>query len=248
MKIVPAPWERRNLGVEAVEVEIEAGDSLGEFNDCLDEINSFEYICLKCATNEPSFLVELPKRGFTFIETQVGLKYECKNKTVFPQSEDLRRMYSDRIDFREIEGEAFERLLRKVQVDEMFKTDRIYLDRFFPSSAADKRYAGWCRDLKRAGSTFLEYLIDGVPVGFYEYQKKTSKSWHTSLGGMYPDRNEYALLTPAINCVLLDRFEQEGMRTMRSAVSTNNAVILRLHLSVGYQIGDVSYVYVKHNR
>lgn len=247
MDIVHAVWEERNLQVKTAEVEISSGDSLEDFEAAAQSLDDYEYICIKCAVNKPEFLFGLQQHGYIFLETQLGLKYECRNKAIFPTSATLRDLYADRISFRNIEGVAFEELLDTIENKEMFKTDRIYLDKYFPENAAGRRYAGWCRDLQRKGSLFLEYLIDGKPVGFYEYQKKSSRSWHTSLGGMYADSNEFALLTPAINATLLDRFEHEGMRTIKSAVSTNNAVILRLHLSVGYQVSNASYVYVKHN-
>ena len=38
----------------------------------------------------------------------------------------------------------------------------------------------------------------------------------------------------------------EGMKTAETAVSTNNAPILKMNVSAGFQIKRIEHVYVKH--
>lgn len=248
MKVVDAVWEQRNLGLTTAEVQVGVQDSIDDLYASLTSLDKrFDYICLKCDSRAPELLYSLPELGYRFIETQFALKFESKNFAVFPNALALNDVYGKAVTARQIEEDQFDVLLELLEKEHMFKTDRIYLDHFFPREAAGRRYAGWCRDLKDRGAIFLETLYDGEPVGFYEYQREQNGAWNTALGGMYPESNEYAYLTPVFNQYLLNRFMKDGMKTMHSAVSSNNSVILKLHLSVGYQISNVAYVYVKHN-
>jgi len=248
VRIVDAVWEKRNLGVSTAEVAIGNNDSLESFRELSRELEkAYQYVCVKCSTVVPEFLFELQDLGYRFIETQFEIKFDRDNKAVLPSSEGLYSLYADRISFREMDDMRFDEVMGIIGEEGMFTTDRVYIDAAFPQHLAGRRYVGWCRDLKDSGSFFLEWLVNGKPVGFYEYTKTSATAWHTSLGGIYPQENAYAFLTPAINQKLLEYFCAQGMKTMRSAVSSNNSVMLRLHLSVGYQISAVHYVFVRHN-
>ena len=250
MKIINAEWEKRNIGVSTAEISIEEEDTFADLQAIQRELDkSYEYICLKCKTNAPDFLFGLNKLGYTFIETQIALEFKSKKYQVPDELTHLINQYKGRISFIKVEDEIrLESVLGKIRDQEMFLTDRIYLDPVFSSDKSGKRYYCWCKDAYQNGGMIYEIIVDDVPVGMNALNKPSGTAYSGIVGGVYPDHNDYAFLTPIIGHLFFQYLIAQGMRSLKSAVSSNNKSMLKLNLSSGYQVADVYHVYVKHQK
>lgn len=249
MKIVEAVWEKENLGCDVVEIQIDESDTVGAFEEGLVSINqNVDYICVKCAADNTAFLNTLPKFGFTFIEAQFELVSDVKNYKVPNKIDALVDLYRPRIELKQISSqEELDVILNYINSADMFKTDRIYLDPLFPKDASAKRYVNWCQTLFDEGALFFYNLIDGQNVAFTCIKKKNEKEYVSPLGGFYPEFNDYAFYSPVITAMLFEHYKTLGIDKLRTGVSSNNFPVLKMHLSSGYTLTNLYYVYTKHN-
>jgi len=248
MIIKDAEWEQRNLGVKTAEITMERKDSIEKLCSIQRELDEkYEYICLKTKTNSPDFLFGLNDLGYTFIETQIGLKFDSNDYSISKNTEMSAKDYKDRITFKFAEDkEHLERIVDKIRDPRMFTTDRVYLDPEFEKEKAGMRYYWWCKDSFKRKGKICEVYLDERAVGIMAYEPINEKKYKGLIGGIYPEYSEYALLMPAINYLFFKFLIKNGMKSLMSAVSTNNPTIFKMNLASGYQIKDISYVYVKH--
>lgn len=250
MRTIEATWEQRNLGVRAYEVELGQSDDITTAIKHLGNLKAkADYIVCKCETNCSDSLFSLPPNGFVFIETQITLYYSPKDDCVHPSIADLEELFVGRFSFEDVTDSdiGFALMLENIEKHSLFSTDRVYLDPTFPHYCAAKRYAGWCCDLRNCGARFLNVMFDGALVGFTVYCDKGAGRITSPLGGYFDFAQESALLGPlgsrAFFSYLLDR----GMKSVETWVSSNNKVITEFHLSAGYKVRDMRYVYVWHS-
>ena len=79
MKIINASWEKRNLGVDCNEIEIESGDTIEEIKKKSADFET-EYTVVKVPTGMVEISNYLQSSGYTFIE----LMTLCHNKGILP--------------------------------------------------------------------------------------------------------------------------------------------------------------------
>lgn len=249
MEIVDATWERRNLGVDAAEIVLSGEDDALELAKLQDELDArYDYLCLKSEVGCSEALFGLPRLGYTFVETQISLRYDLREDTVAPFVVELCKAQGDRYAYRDItDDEArYAEMISRISDQPMFTTDRVYLDQAFAGTCAGRRYAGWCWDLKEKGARFLETEVDGRVTGFTVYLERSLRRFESPLGGNYLDAKDFALLSPVGSRMFFSYLAEQGMKTLDTWVSSNNKTILRFHLAAGYQVRNLHYVYVKH--
>ena len=82
MKIINATWEKRNLGCDAYEIQIERKD-LKNFSSIMSDLKkqdfSGAYVTVKMPVGNLEALHALEDDGFRFMETQ----YKIKNKIAY---------------------------------------------------------------------------------------------------------------------------------------------------------------------
>mgnify|MGYP001466639738 CR=1 FL=1 len=248
MKITEAEWEKRNLGVKTAEITAERNDTIGELRMIQEKLDQeYKYICLKTKTNSPDFIFGLNDLGYTFIETQIGLKFDSNDYCISKSTELSAEKYGSRIAFEFADNDLeMERIIDKIRNPQMFTTDRIFLDPGFEKEKAGIRYYWWCRDSFQRNGKICEVHLDGRAIGIMAYEPVTKKKYKGLIGGIYPEYSDYALLMPAINYLFFQHLMKGGMKLLLSAVSSNNPTIFKMNLASGYQIKDIHYVYVKH--
>ena len=159
MKIVNAVWEKRNLGVDTVEITFEKKDSEKEVEDFLDKLES-EYIVLKVPTDLSYLLPIIQNKGYRYIEDMVGmsnyLQDVCRNSV----EERIYNAVSVEI-MNDMDMDILYKEIRKG----IFDSDRVYLDPFFNHILAQTRYINWIKDEKEIGTDFLKYVykLSGIP-------------------------------------------------------------------------------------
>ena len=126
MKMIDAEWEQRNLGVSAVEIEVEPNDSFEDFQRALSGCDA-RYLVAKISVSRSDFLFGLPELGWRFVEAQESLSLQ---RSVYRVPKMLRR-FDDRCVYRLAENRDQARAALRHFRDGSFDTDRVALDPMF---------------------------------------------------------------------------------------------------------------------
>ncbi len=246
MKIIDAVWEKRNLGINVIEIQTEQTDSLIDIENTLKSLSA-EYMVVKIPVGNFEMMVFLEEQGFHFIECL--LKTEGDEKTYLqipsyaqiPAIQKLNKKctYSkmDNMDLNTLYGE-----IRK----SLFTTDRIYLDPYFKKEQAAFRYEMWIKDEIENGSAEafkVEYQKD--TVGFFVHRQIEEGVYQGILMGVYGDYMD----TGFGYIVDLKEREEHIKKSRRSIgyISSNNISRCKLSFSEPSILTDIQYVYIKHN-
>ena len=153
MKIVNAEWEKRNLGVETIEISIDRNDSLSEVEAAVKNPNA-QYIVLKIPNDRVDIIFAVQKYGYIFIEGMVHLVNHLKNMEV---SKIERRIY-DSIDIVKMDSSDIDYLKKEV-------------------SKLQIKYSALEAKQAQMYSKFEENLVnaDVASASIQELYKKTSK-------------------------------------------------------------------------
>ena len=237
MKIVEATWERRNFGRKVWEITLGRED-MNDVEKTLatlrDDRFTGAYVCVKMPVGNLKMLHALEDDGFRFLETQFSLMDRFKADDII----DMCEKADERIEYVVVEKneEAWERVISKV-VPEMFDTDRISLDPMLGPEIACTRYRNWMRDLfKDSRSELCVMLVDGKEIAFGLYIMDGGIR-HGILGGNFPEfkNTGYGV------SVIAGKRSQLNQR-FRTAVSSNNPRVLRIHQNCGRIIYKDMYV------
>ena len=247
MDVVEATWEKRNLGVDTMEVSLSDEDlRLGE-RELMGKIRGIEetyhpgYMVVRIPEGRPTIGLAMAQQGFWKIETQIGLVSERKD---MEEAWKRCRRFQRDIHIERAATEAdCEEIIRQVQQG-MFVTDRIALDPAFGIPVANLRYANWIRDEFERGTTIYFVSVGERRIGFNMEVVKDNRK-HGLLGGVFLESQKLG--------VFLDVAETErnlalGIAEVHFSVSSNNLAVLRLHEQFGFRVDDIVGIYVKHLR
>lgn len=240
LKITEAVWEKRNLGVSCLEIELNEKDTVQELEGILAKRGKTDYIVVKCPVCQKSFLWELPAAGFTFIETQVCLSLSKENFQSPPFLRIAERNTSlKRITDPKDIGAALDK------TGEVFDTDRISLDQYFCAEQSGARFRNWAADMIGQGDTLLEFCVGDEPAGFFIARTCEGQTGFAGLAGMYPKFKGKGYGAALIH-LGVDYLFRQGHQKIVTCMSSNNKEILKIHFMFGFQLIDLKYVYVRH--
>lgn len=242
MKTVHAVWERKNLGRDAWEVTLDKKD-MADVQSVLDALHAPQfdgcYVCVKLPVGNLHMVHALEDDGFRFLETQLHLVEAL-------EPSDVMR-YGASADHIPVE----ERVVPKTREDwgaiiekitpGMFDTDRIALDPAFGPDVACQRYRGWCWDLfDNPKSIMRVFAFDNRDVSFGIYVLEHEPDvFYGVIGGNFQDQKNYGL------GALVGSKSPETKGKYRTAVSTNNLPIIKIHQNLGRIIYRERYVFRK---
>ncbi len=238
MKIIEATWEKRNLGYDAYEIELDRKD-LRDFGAVCQEIRNRNftnaYVVIKMPVGDLKALHALEDDGFRFMEAQLSLvdhftpiESEAQQQN---QIENVERVILPK------QKEEWERVILKITPG-MFDTDRISLDPKLGTEVSCKRYQNWCRDLFNKPNTQMSVMkVDGqevcLSVESYDAEKNATDS---ILGGVFEEFK---------GCgygVLMMYGHSQDTSIVKTAVSTNNLPVLKAHQHYGRVVYKEMYV------
>jgi len=239
MKVFNATWEKRNLGLEALEIEIEKSDKTDVLRTVLKESHNFQYVVVKLPVGNLAILHELERNGFFFLETQFEIFRKLKEIVTYPKY--VNNLLHD-VKLKKISGKAnisdlIERLDEKI-----FSSDRISLDPEFSVKVGNKRYQKWIRDeVYRKGSEIFEFEHLEKSIGFIMVNDDGSNKLRGLLGGIYSEYHEggYGI------CLIEKPFDLCLMKKKNlywTRISSNNVAVLKLYFRMNYHVRDVIYV------
>lgn len=246
MKVVDAVWEKRNLGVNTLEITLEKMDEenaepfLKEEIENVIEEKKAEYVVIKFDTNLHKFLSFMTLLNFSISEIQFfssGLLKDAvniSNVKKFNNASFICKKDNSR--------EMFDLIMSSVK-NGVFDTDRIALDRKFGIDISNNRYANWMNDLFSDEKKDLRTVFFGDEFVGFLLGKSREKTFNALLGGVLPEyKGLYGFYTYATCFKSL----AEDYKRLEVAYSSNNLPIVRLYQSFQFPIVKMQYVFVKH--
>lgn len=246
MQIIDAIWERRNLGIDAVEIKI-TNDDLSDISATMMRINSPEfagkYVTVKVPVGNLDIVHTLEDAGFRFMENQFHAEKSLNNY----ETPKLIRQMRNPLTQHEIPHDADAwRAVVDLMTDNMFYTDRIYLDNAFPRGTSRTRYQNWTMDLVHDPNAHLfVYKFKDTPVGFGLV--KMNPDTHVIddlLEGVFEAYQDTGFGVMIFDLALRS-YQQRGMTKLITSISSNNTSIVSLDLMFGYTITSQEYVFRK---
>lgn len=238
MKIINACWEKRNLGVDAMEFIFEYGDTSEVIGEILSNEKQYNVVKIPSTMMEMAFSIQ--PAGYSFIESSVEIELVLKD---FSWKPDLQRFIEGVFSVPMDEADIAQ-LFNEIKCG-IFNTDRIYLDPHFGLQQSATRYINWIRDELNRGSPLFKFVYEGQGFGFVMIKDKQNGVYDALLGGVYHTWLNSPL---AVNLVYqhVQVARKLGFKKCITHLSTNNPKSFRLQVACGGQIGGVEHVFVKH--
>lgn len=241
MKIIHATWEKRNLGRDAWEITFESEDEKNSqiVNDFLDNpIYNDSYLCAKVPAGQINVIHALENAGFRFMENQIGIYFNFKKQRL---PESLQK-FSSYLSCEEVPAQdiQWDEVNRNI-TDDMFISDRIYLDPIFPNGTSSMRYKNWINDMKsNLSNTLLIWRIakTGELIGF-DIMKSIIPTSIAILGGVFPGKAFVGLIH--VYC-LFNMLYKKGASEFKTFISSNNLPMLRCYAELGAVANNIIYV------
>lgn len=239
MKLVEAIWEKRNLGVDCLELHCEAHDAAGTVLAALPLSASYQVV--RVPAKRVDLLLAVQERGFRLIEMGIDLERRLADF----EMPAIYKRFEKNMAFRRATGADIERILEIVGAGRMFTTDRVALDPVFSAKQAGHRYVCWIRDLLQQGGALHLAAHNGRDVAFGVAIARQTGVWEASLGGVFPEPETSGLGFASVYLNTAVPQQQGGTRVV-TRVSSNNLPIFRLHLLFGYEPTNMEYILIRH--
>lgn len=241
MKIINATWEKRNLGLDVIEIEFEPNDNVKSINN-LHGLKA-DYFVVKLPIKNLLLAHEIEDDGFRFMETQFNLSLDLTKDIKGPS---YLKKISEKVTYREINNQrSFEEILDRID-EKMFDTDRVSLDYILPKNTILKRYKGWIKDEFAKNSIICELLRGKASIGFFLLKKRNAETMDSILAGIFSKYKKLGLGFAVIE-KHVEFSRKNNFKKVVTRVSSNNLVSLKMHLELGYEIKGLNYVFRKIN-
>ena len=238
MEITNAFWEKRNLGVETLEVQINENDGIDEIGQRLLTLDA-EYIVVKVPSERSDILIALQQKGFLYIEDMIHMVSHLEEVAYPPVVQRLRKQIVTKL----MEPQDMKILKEEIEKG-LFSTDRISIDPYFTQAQAANRYNGWIEDELARGTSLYKYQLKEKTIGFFGLREIGDEHYTSFLGGIY---NEYRKGGIGVIVKTPDVVKEMGGKSVDTYVSSNNIVQIRSLLFNGYHIDKSMHTLVKHN-
>jgi len=245
MIITDCYWEKRNLGVETVEIGIEKFDVYNK-DVFLDLNTKYGYVVVKVPMNKTEFNFGLAEMGFSFVETQLNISKTFKT---FPFEDRIIKTVFPHVSGTIIEtNQELDEILGKISSD-MFSTDRIYIDSKFSHTSSSTRYKNWIEsEFSQKKCIVKKMYYDNENVGF-AMTKIQGDTQQRVLGGIFEkyQANGLGIMTASFNFITAKK-DNKPFKILKTAISSNNTPVLQIYNYLNFKIDKMTYVFVKHNR
>lgn len=237
MNIVKAEWEKRNLGVETLEISFDEKDTIGDVTAVIKNPNA-EYIVLKVPNTRTDIILTVQEYNYLFIE---GMVHLVSRLSPVQLSSVEQRLYNS-VEIELMNEDDIDFLKSQVRAG-MFDSDRVFLDPFFNKKMAAERYVNWINDEIKRGTEYYKYIYREKSIGFFALREIQKGHYTSFLGGVY---NEYR--SSGLGAVVKgpEFVKSLGAKSIDSYVSTNNISQIRNLIRSGYELKEITYTFIKH--
>ncbi len=180
-------------------------------------------------------------KGYSFIEAAVTTKHDMKNCPIPP---GMKRIF-DRCSYSEMTEDDIAIMYSEIDKG-IFKTDRIYLDPFFPKGTSARRYKYWIADLISQGGTPCKVTYNNETIGFFLNKEIQPGMYENVLSGVYLDYEGTGYGVYVQYMGLLCNMNSRAKKII-GHVSASNIENFKAGNLFGCIITDVEYVFIKHN-
>lgn len=239
MNVKKAIWERHNLGVNCTEYLIDSLDSISDISKEIKD-DKTQYQVAKVESGNVDIIRFLEQQGFVFAETNIQLEARIESKPMVPAM--FNRLMKD-VSIGRASAFDTQVILEKIESGRIFTTDKVALDPHFGPKKAGRRYSLWSQSLLAKGGYFVVAKRNSEIISFSLGIEKEGY-YDAFLGGLLDEKFRSFGFLP-IYCNMLSAYES-GFKLIRTGVSSNNLPILKLHITYGFSITHLYYVFTKH--
>jgi len=240
MKIIHALWEKRNIGSDTYEISIQEND---KFEDCIQKIEecSGDYIVVKIPAGMADFMLSISKCNYRFVETIVS----CHYNTYMPFNiSEKSKILLEKCSYEKMTQGDLDFLYENLN-NGLYTTDRISLDSYYSVKISNNRYHGWINDEIDQGSQIYKIIYENNVIGFWGLKKISDIEQYGFLNGVYKNYQGMGFGT-VMHCLQIQAAKDLGAEKTLSVFSSNNYGAFSIHMSLGYKLDDVNYIYIKH--
>ncbi len=243
MKIIHATCEKENLGVNAYEILVAPEDTPADY--AREEARLLdagaEYLVVKTPVNDARWLFELPKLGYSFVETVFRV---AVRRGDYRPPAALARLDRGLAVAERTEVSDRERIYALIRSG-IFKSDRVSIDPAFTPAQSGNRYANWLKQMLSQGGRLYEVLRGETPVGFFVVTRVDEQTVDPVLMGLY-DENRDRGMGALLHKKMLDTCFIYDCARVTSTIVSNNVKVLRVYVNAGATITDTLYTYIRH--
>lgn len=238
MKIIDAYWEKRNLGVDVAEFEINGDEPISEIKKSITE-NEKNYNYVKVPIEKMNLYNLMSELGYSFVEESFHLFHDLKTIPI----NSLHKRISDCVSSLPMDDSDIDELFSEIRKG-MFRTDRIALHPDFGIEKANLRYINWIKDELDRGTEVYKLKYKNDNIGFFVYKEIDNGVYYPFLAGMY---QKYINSGLGINIVIkpIQETIRRNGRCNFTYVSSNNTASLMSNIAFGYRICGTSAVFTK---
>ena len=240
MRVIDAFWEKRNLGVETVEINIDINDKIEDIKKAIEEVKA-EYVVVKVPAGYIDAMFLLNDMGYKNMETIIHATHNLKNIEL----EGIQKRINDSVSYEPMNDDDIEELFQEIKKG-LFTTDRIYLDPYFTKEQASNRYIGWIKDELSRGTEAFKLIYKDKSIGFFMFKETEKDVYYPFLAGVYEDYRSTGLGFTFNYKPICEAIKRNG-KMISTFISSNNNNTVRMHSIFGFQFNKMDYVYIKHN-
>lgn len=239
MKTINAIWEKRNLGLDVLEVELEAEDQPQEVSQWLAAVEDADYISVKVPVALMPLTTALEEIGYRFREM-----LSTVDVVNLPVLDGVMARYERHMSSARATPEQMQEIFAYIRAG-MFKTDRFSLDPMFSADQAANRYCGWISDELARGAELMCIDFKGKFVGFFLTHAGDNKRFHSLLAGIFPPFQHMGL-GYFINYMAYTHCFAQGAKSVTTTFSSNNLGACSIHNIISTRLTSQCYVFSKH--
>lgn len=246
MKLIKAIWEKKNLGIDCVEINCDRDDSVELLIKTIEEEKT-QYQVLRIPSGCTELLLSAQSKEFKYIETNISLSKKISDSTKDKLLPKIYIRYKPNISIKEANEKEVEHVLQKIRNERIFDTDKIARDTYFSKSKdlTAIRYSNWSKNvIDKGAKMFLDYYKDEM-IGFSINYNKGKFIYDAFLGGVFEEYTNKGLgFLPLYGNLVSSKMQ--NAKELITGVSSNNLPMLRLHMLFGFEIKKMTYILVKH--
>lgn len=241
MKIIDCYWEKDNINRNVVEIILEKSDSISSLDFVDDLEKKYDYLVIKVETNDADKYYKLQSLGYTFIESQFSIS---KKIDQFDLDDKLIRRILKYSSVQMITSEYELNKLLSIITEDMFSTDRIYIDKNFGPQWSLNRYKNWIKTEYQRKTNLCWMIFNNEIVGFRLY-KVVGGVYHGLLGGIFKEYQGLGIGLLTAFGGYLCALDNPEINKIETKISSNNTDVIKLYNYLNFRIDNIHNVFVK---